>query len=165
MPVKIVVISDTHLRRENTWLPPEVEKALAKADLVVHCGDFEAPFVYERIKKQKELIAVCGNMDGYELQSILPQTTTFEVEGHKIGVIHGFGPPQGLEIRIKPLFTRVEAILYGHSHTPKNTIQEGILFFNPGSPTDKRHAPFNSYGVLEIGKEIKGEIIVLGGEK
>ncbi len=27
---------------------------------------------------------------------------------------------------------------------------DGIIYFNPGSSTDKVFAPYNSYGVLEI---------------
>lgn len=162
--MKIVVISDTHIKREEKWLPREAEKALQEADLMVHCGDFVAPFVYERLKnlnKKGKLIAVHGNMDAPELVSILPAKITFEAAGYRIGVTHGFGSPQNLVDVVKHEFEGVEIILFGHSHSPINEVKEGILFFNPGSPTDKRFAPFNSYGVLELGQEIKREIIIL----
>jgi hypothetical protein len=35
------------------------------------------------------------------------------------------------------------------------------LFFNPGSATDRRFAPFTSVGILDIGEEIKPSIIPL----
>jgi hypothetical protein len=162
--MKIVVISDTHLKREEKWLPQEVEKALQEADLMVHCGDFVVSPVYERLKKlnkKGKLIAVHGNMDAPELVNILPAKATFEAAGYRIGVIHGFGSPQNLIDKVKSEFERIEIILFGHSHSPINEVKEGILFFNPGSPTDKRFAPFNSYGVLELGQEIKRKIIVL----
>jgi predicted phosphodiesterase len=36
---------------------------------------------------------------------------------------------------------------------------DGIYFLNPGSPTDKRHAPYNSVAVLDVGAELRAEII------
>ena len=50
-------------------------------------------------------------------------------------------------------------LVFGHSHQPMNEIKDGILHFNPGSPTDKIFAPFNSYGILEINDKINGKII------
>ena len=55
----------------------------------------------------------------------------------------------------------MDVIVFGHSHSPVNELRDGILFFNPGSPTDKIFAKYNSYGILTINKEIKGEIIRL----
>jgi predicted phosphodiesterase len=36
-----------------------------------------------------------------------------------------------------------------------------MLFLNPGSPTDKRHAPYNSVAILDIDSELRAEIIKL----
>jgi predicted phosphodiesterase len=34
-----------------------------------------------------------------------------------------------------------------------------VYFLNPGSPTDKRYAPYNSVAILEAGDELKAKII------
>ena len=54
---------------------------------------------------------------------------------------------------------KVDIIIFGHSHTPENKKIDGILFFNPGSLTDKDFAPYNSYGILELNDEIEAKII------
>ncbi len=37
----------------------------------------------------------------------------------------------------------------------------GILYFNPCSPTDRFFAPYNSIGILELTDKIRGTIIRL----
>jgi len=41
-----------------------------------------------------------------------------------------------------------------------NMKKDGVLYFNPGSPTDKIFASKNTYGILEITpKGIEGSIV------
>ena len=78
----------------------------------------------------------------------------------KIGMIHGYGAPSGLLNTIGREFDDVNCIVFGHSHTATNLKKDGVLYFNPGSPTDRIFASRNSYGILEItGKKIEGRII------
>jgi putative phosphoesterase len=60
---------------------------------------------------------------------------------------------------IRKEFDNIDLIVYGHSHTPFWGKVNGVYFLNPGSPTDKRYAPYNSVAVLEVGDELKAEII------
>jgi putative phosphoesterase len=54
----------------------------------------------------------------------------------------------------------LDCIVYGHSHAPHNEVIEGILYFNPGSPTNKRFQQQYSLGILNIiDSKISGEII------
>ncbi|MBC7343994.1 MAG: metallophosphoesterase, partial [Clostridia bacterium] len=135
--MKILVISDTHFRRPEERLPREVEEEAATADLIVHCGDFEALSAYEYLKQLGQLAAVRGNMDDRALKEILPKTLTFEAAGRKIGVVHGWGAPHGLAEQVAALFPDAEAVLFGHSHRPYREVKDGVLLFNPGSPTDR----------------------------
>lgn len=148
--MKILVISDTHFRRPGERLPRAVEEAAAAADLIVHCGDFEALSAYEYFRRLGRVAAVRGNMDEPALKKILPETVTFEAAGRKIGAVHGWGAPRGLAERAAAMFPGVEAVLFGHSHYPCREVKDGVLLFNPGSPTDRVYAPYNSYGVVEI---------------
>ena len=84
-----------------------------------------------------------------------------KIKDFKIGITHPWlgGPPYGIETRIKKKFTAVDAIIFGHTHTPKNEIINGTLFFNPGTITGKFPTQHKSIGILEVDKEIKGKKI------
>ena len=89
----------------------------------------------------------------------LPEQKILTLDGKRIAIIHGFGPPAGLPERLLKLFEKIDCLVFGHSHQPMNEYRNGVLLFNPGSPTDKRYAPYKSYGILEVNENgIKGEI-------
>ena len=100
-------------------------------------------------------------MDTVEVERAFPATRVLEIGGFKIGVTHGDGAPQGIIERVSAKFTGVDAIVFGHSHQPLNERRNGVLLFNPGSPTDRIFAPYNSVGLLEISDTISGQIIRL----
>jgi putative phosphoesterase len=52
----------------------------------------------------------------------------------------------------------VDAVFFGHGHWPVNEERGGVLIFSPGSPSWPRGGSVASYGIVEIGDEIKGEI-------
>lgn len=159
--MKIGVLSDTHLREPTAGFKKMVEHYFKEVEKILHAGDFVDWSIAEYLSKQKELIAVCGNMDPYEIRRAFPQKRVIELGRFKIGLIHGGGAPLGIESRIRKEFESVDAIVYGHTHTPANHPSKGIFFFNPGSPT---HSFWHeaTIGILEIGDQIKGEIIKIG---
>jgi len=73
-------------------------------------------------------------------------------------LIHGGGSPFGIESRIREELNDVNAIVYGHTHTPTNHQIKNILFFNPGSPT-RSFIDRGTVGILHIGEKIEGQII------
>jgi putative phosphoesterase len=151
--MKIGVISDTHLS-SISQLHERIVSALAEVDIIIHAGDFVAKEVLDRLKKIGEVRAVWGNMDSDELKELLPEKQILKIEGQRIGIIHGWGSPYGIDDRVGEVFRDVDVIVYGHSHYAQNELKNGVLFFNPG-PARK------SYGILTIDKEVKGEIIKL----
>jgi hypothetical protein len=66
-----------------------------------------------------------------------------------------------MEKEIIKEFEDIDCLVYGHTHQAENKMIDGVLFFNPGSPTDRRFAMYNSIGILETGEKITGEIIYL----
>jgi putative phosphoesterase len=150
-PVKIGVISDTHARSLEGIAPP-ILKALAGVDLIVHAGDFTERAVLEGLKSLGEVKAVCGNMDSAELKGMLPRQDVFAAGGKRVGLIHGAGAPWGIENRVRSAFHEVDIIIFGHSHQACNKYLRGSLLFNPGRARD-------SFGILEIGDEIRAEIV------
>ena len=151
--MKIGVVSDTHAT-SFTQLPDQILRTLAEVDLIIHTGDFVARDVLDGLKRLGELKAVQGNMDSEELKRILPEKEILVIEGKRIGIIHGWGSPHGIDDRVGGMFEDVDIIVYGHSHYSQNEVKKGILFFNPGRAK-------NSFGILTIDREVRGEIINL----
>jgi len=160
--MKIGVIADTHIPYSALRLPNEICNVFKSVDLILHAGDLVEISVLDELNKLAETQAVYGNMDEFEVRKALPEKRIIEIGKFKIGLIHGYGAPFNLRNKVKKEFSqKVDVIVFGHSHSPVNDIQDDILFFNPGSPTDKIFAKYNSYGILTIEDEIKGEIIKL----
>ena len=156
--MKIGVISDTHLREPHLEFRKMVESHFKDVEKIFHAGDFVDWSIAEYLSRQKELIAVCGNMDSLDIQKAFPRKRVIEVKGFKIGLIHGGGPPFGIESRIREEFDEVAAIVYGHSHAPASHQDKNIYFFNPGSPT-RSFIRRPTLGILHLGEKIEGEII------
>ncbi|MBN3038829.1 MAG: metallophosphoesterase family protein [Candidatus Omnitrophica bacterium] len=163
--MKIGVVSDTHIVNAKD-LPVEFLHALGGVDLILHAGDIIDLSVIEALKKLgPQVKAVWGNMDPPNLKKVLPEKELIKAGKFQIGLTHGSGAPCNLMDTVKDVFKnqRLDCIVYGHSHVPQNVVRQGILYFNPGSLTDKFFAPYNSYGVLEVdNKRIEGKIIKLG---
>lgn len=163
----IGVISDTHLRAGDdiSSLTSIVESGhLKDVELILHAGDHVELELVEYALAPKKVISVRGNMD-YGKAAELPIKRVLEFEGKKIGLIHGWGSPYDIVERVYNEFSQdeVDIIVFGHSHKPYNDRVKGVLMFNPGSPTDKRFAPYNSVGILKLKKDgIEAKIIKLG---
>lgn len=156
--VKVGVISDTHLPGYDERLRKIVDEYFNDVDIIIHAGDLVDLRVLD-IFEGKEVKAVCGNMDYPSVKEKLPDQLLFEIQGFKLGVIHGWGAPWGIEEKILAKTGKLDCIVYGHTHKPACHKKAGVLFFNPGSPTDKRFAAHRSIGILEIDKEVEGRII------
>ena len=158
--MRILVLSDTHIPIVAQDLPPAVYKAIESADMIFHAGDLVDVKFLDKLRALKEVKAVCGNMDSKETCAQLKIKELITIGKFKIGMIHGYGAPSGLLNTIGREFDDVDCIVFGHSHTATNLKKDGVLYFNPGSPTDRIFASRNSYGILEItGKKIEGRII------
>jgi uncharacterized protein len=158
--MKIIAISDTH----SAPLPEALLHAIDGADLLLHAGDISDLEVYQQLRKRKAIRAVWGNVDGHELRKVLPEAEVFDCEGVKIGLVHGEGHPGSMIPRLQKRFekTGVNVVVFGHSHCPCHEMIDGVLFFNPGSPTDTIRAPYCSYGLLELNNgKVKARIVRL----
>ncbi|MCK9275799.1 MAG: metallophosphoesterase [Syntrophales bacterium] len=157
--MKIGVISDTHLKIPDERLTRIIEEHFSAADLILHAGDLVELAVLD-IFSGKDYFAVCGNMDSLEVKSRFPRKLVLEIEGCKIGLIHGWGNPSNLEYQVLKEFNEeIDCCVFGHTHRAENHMLNNILMFNPGSATDNRFSEVNSIGILETGKKITGTII------
>ena len=147
----VAVLSDTHLREGRT-LPSMAWQSLEGVDLILHAGDVVSPGLLADLKVIAPVEVVRGNCDGWELAS-LPEQKIITCEEVRIGLTHGAnGVGRTTPERALHTFEQgsVELIVFGHSHIPYKERHEGVLLFNPGSPTDKRREPKYSMGIIEV---------------
>jgi hypothetical protein len=125
---------------------------LERADLILHAGDVVASSVLRQLEAYAPVDAVNGNMDEPALREALPDRRVVEVEEARIGMVHVAGPKTGREERLASWFPGCDAVVYGHTHIPQLEEHGGVWFLNPGSPTERRRAPFRSMIVLDVTK-------------
>jgi putative phosphoesterase len=132
----IGVLSDTH---DNLTRVREAVRLFndAGCDLVVHAGDFVAPFTVDELRNLRAPVkAVYGNCDGERagllrafegLGEIGPAPLIFNHAGRSLLVCH-------LDSAIeRHLATKsFDIIIFGHTHRPLTEIREGTLLVNPG---------------------------------
>ena len=161
--MKIGVISDTHIND----LPVGVEYLnrlcvgpFSDVDLILHAGDIVHPDLLHCFNA-RPIIGVRGNCD--EPAPDLPEKRIYESAGFRIGLVHGWGGPDGIVPNVLSSFADVplDALVFGHSHYPLCRQNDNILLFNPGSATDRREAPFHSVGILTLGEKLTGQIVNL----
>ena len=159
----IGLISDTHIPDRARIIPTNVIDAFSDVDLILHAGDLTSLSVVEELEKIAQVMAVQGNMD--RVSGIdLPGARTLEVEGVKIGLVHGEVYPRADTQQLVYLAKEldVDILVSGHSHQPKIEQTDGVLLINPGSPVVPRLAD-RTVMLLEIhDKEVDVEIVKVG---
>lgn len=148
----IGVISDTH-----GLLRPEALEALRWSDAIIHAGDVGDPAILDALGKIAPVTAVRGNVDTEAWTRRLPETNVLEIVGVSIYVLHNIDL-----LDLKPEAAGFAAVVYGHSHVPKQEMKNGVLFFNPGSAGPKRFRLPISLGKLVVAEEkVRGELVEL----
>jgi putative phosphoesterase len=146
------VISDTH-----GLLRPEALAALEGSDHIIHAGDLGDPAILDRLREIAPVTVVRGNVDYGAWANSIPETDILEIDGISIYVLHILE-----KLDLKPEPAGISAVIYGHSHVPKQEMKNGVLYFNPGSAGPRRFSLPVSVGKLLVeDKEVRGEIIQL----
>jgi putative phosphoesterase len=148
---RVVVLSDTHIRRGSTRrLPDGAYAALDRAEVILHAGDVLIAELLDELRGFAPVHAVLGNND-HELVGQLPESIVVDVDGVEVAMIHDSGPRAGRAGRMRRRFPSAAVVVFGHSHLPCNELGvDGQLLFNPGSPTERRMAPTRTIGVLDL---------------
>ena len=124
----IGVISDTH-----GVVTKKALEALKGSQMIIHAGDVGDPKVIETLEQIAPVYAVRGNTDRGRWAQVLPMTQVVEVGDMHFFVIHDIGM-----LNLDPKAAGFNAVIYGHSHVPKEEWRDGVLYFNPGSAGPKR---------------------------
>ena len=158
--MKIGVLSDTHALQIDQ-LPTGLVKALEKLDMIVHLGDYTGRGLMNDLKSLGEFRGVSGNMDPPSFQEELPKLDVIELNGKRLGLVHILESQSNAGKRVMKAFEGVDAVLYGHTHTPENEFVDGVLFLNPGSASGKFPALCKTHGIIHVVESITGEIITI----
>ncbi len=144
--MRILVVSDTH---GDAWSLHEAIKRQKTAEVVIHLGD--GADETESIKYQfpeKMFLRVRGNNDW---GSSLPLVNIAELEGKRIFYTHGHY--HNVKYTLYNFYTaareqHADIALFGHTHEPMTTYENGIYIMNPGSLGGMH----GSYGIIDITK-------------
>ena len=71
-------------------------------------------------------------MDEPALRATLPRERVVEVGGARIGMVHIPGPARGRAGAARARFPGCDAVVYGHTHVPEVTRDDGVWILNPG---------------------------------
>jgi len=152
----MALLSDTHVGDRARALPVPLLENLREInpELILHAGDVTSPEVLETLEEIAPVIAVRGNADHLNL----PEEETVEVEGLRIGIIHGhqFLSLNAQFLGLKALDMDVEVLIFGHTHRfyfdSFSVYGRRVYLLNPGSPTFPRWDEAG-FALLKPGKE------------
>ena len=96
VPMRVVVLSDTHAPRRWKSCPPRVADHLRGADLVLHAGDVCTAAVLDELSEYGPVRAVVGNNDGRDVAAWgATPTAELELQGLRVAMIHDSGQAVG----------------------------------------------------------------------
>lgn len=132
----IGILSDTH---DNLNRVREAVRLFndAGCDLVIHAGDFVAPFTVDELRNLKAPVrAVFGNCDGERAGLARAFQGLGEIREEPFAFLHG-----GLRFAVAHRDSLVDrlvraktsdVVIFGHTHRPLVETRDGILLVNPG---------------------------------
>ncbi len=143
-------------------MPPAVASQLDGVDVILHAGDVCLPSVLDELAAYAPVHVVAGNNDGPEVEAWgAPETLEIELDGVRVAMIHDSGQKQGRAARMRRRFPEADLVVFGHSHIPWDTEENGQRLLNPGSPTDKRRQPHGTMAqvVIDAGRIVSVQIV------
>jgi putative phosphoesterase len=152
--MRIGVVSDTHVSGDALEFARKAAERFSGVDLILHAGDQVVPGVTEHLAEIAPVVAVRGNMDCAAVRDRLRELEILELEGFRIGLIHGTGPGDHLASRLVSRLEaeRLDVLVFGHSHEPYEDLVGGVLCVNPGSATRPRAGHASTAGILTLGE-------------
>lgn len=127
---KIVIISDSHGNGKGI---EKLRGLIAENDYCIHLGDGVGDIRAIAGEYPDKIYFCAGNCDFF---AHYPEEGILDVEGVRILYCHGhrYGVKSGLgTLAIKAKTVGADIALYGHTHTPMITEQDGVTLINPGS--------------------------------
>jgi len=158
----LLLIADTHVPTRAKHLPSVLWDQVARADVVMHAGDWVTPALLDELEgRAARLVACWGNNDGDELRRRLPERADVTIEGVRFTVVHETGASAGREARMAARHPDTGVLVFGHSHIPWDTTTgSGLRLLNPGSPTDRRRQPHCTYMTATVEDSVLADVVL-----
>ena len=138
---RLLIISDSHGNKKGIIRALE---AAGDIDAVVHLGDLDRDTAC--LRGRVRVYSVRGNCD---MGSVKKEERLVTFGGRRILMVHGHKQrvKQGLlRLGLYAQEKNADAVLYGHTHIPKEVFSGEVLLYNPGALSGMRP----SYGILEV---------------
>lgn len=151
--IHVLLTSDTHCS-DGAQLPASLLSCASRADHIVHAGDTSCLDVLHVLRQFAPITAVQGNVEAADSHAALRAREIVTLAGVTIGVVHDAGQRAGRHERLAQWFANdgCDVIVYGHTHMPEISRPTEHLpwICNPGSPVQRRRAPYHSVAWLTI---------------
>lgn len=157
--MKILIVSDTHKSHSN--LENVIEKT-GHIDMLIHLGDVEGGDDYIAALADCPVHFVRGNNDFF---SDLPAEKEIFAGGRHIFITHGhyYYVSVGEDrLKTEARGRGADIVMYGHTHRPSYSEENGLIVLNPGSIAYPRQADRRaSYMVMDISEDglVKTELL------
>lgn len=165
-PLRIGLISDTHIPEARAELWPQAFAALEGVDLILHGGDIHDLHVLDLLGEIAPVYAARGNGEegGGGRPIAAPdervrESWVLDVAGVRVGIIHDLPVPEHPPyLTIARAMQRrlgvqmLDVIVHGDTHVERIDQIGGTLCINPGSPTYPHNldTQLGTVGFLEI---------------
>ena len=126
--IRIGLVSDTH-----KLLRDEACAALAGVDVILHAGDIGAMEVIEGLQAIAPTYTIRGNIDRAAWAADIPDRASIRVGTVDVFMIHDVKT-----LSFDPAAKGYSVVMSGHSHSPRISHDNGVLYVNPGSIGPRR---------------------------
>ncbi len=147
--MNILALADSHANSRSD-IPRFLTEMTGSLDLIIHAGDITGDDYLMGLEAIAPVAGVRGNMDSGFLTSKLPEKTQLKYLGWSFGVIHGHGAPEDVPAYARSQFSRLDLIVFGHSHIPILEVSRDVVLLNPGSLSSPRSSNAGSYAIIKI---------------
>jgi putative phosphoesterase len=168
-PKKIGFLADTHsAKNDGSDLPDSVLKAFKGVDLIVHLGDVGKKMILTRLGEVAPVMIQSEDRKGYTFAAKpAAPVKAIEAGAHAVGLIFNLAQPDKKiavgdedidfaddmgKLLLKRFKQDVSVVAFAATHAPMNLTHDGVLFFNPGSPTLPMTAP-GTVAILDLAKK------------
>lgn len=129
---RIGLLSDTHAYWDDRY-----EEYLAPCDEIWHAGDIGSYALAQRLNDIRPLVAVYGNIDGYDIRRAYPEKLRWKCEQVDVMIKHIGGYPGNYDrsISASVYASPPQLFISGHSHILKVQYDKTLrlLHINPGA--------------------------------
>jgi putative phosphoesterase len=152
VPIVVGVISDTH-----GLLRHEALAALEGSNYIIHAGDIGDRNILDQLAEIAPVTAIRGNVDCDLRTHNIPESNVLEAGEVLIYTLHNLAM-----LDFKAEAAGFSAVVYGHTHVPKQEVKNKVLYFNPGAAGPRRFKLPVSVGKLIVANgTIQGAITIL----